>query len=136
MLSRFSRVQLFVTLWTVACQTALSMGFSQQQYWSRLSRPPLGDLPDLGFELRSKSPALAGSSLPLTPPVIVQLLSHVQLFATPRSTAPQSSLSFPISQNLLKLTSTESVMPSNHLVLCHPLLLQPSVFPSIRVFFQ
>ena len=136
MLSCFSRVQLFVTLWTVACQTALSMGFSQQQYWSRLSRPPLGDLPDLGFELRSKSPALAGSSLPLTPPVIVQLLSHVQLFATPRSTAPQSSLSFPISQNLLKLTSTESVMPSNHLVLCHPLLLQPSVFPSIRVFFQ
>ena len=136
MLSRFSRVQLFVTLWIVACQTALSMGFSQQQYWSRLSRPPLGDLPDLGFELRSKSPALAGSSLPLTPPVIVQLLSHVQLFATPRSTAPQSSLSFPISQNLLKLTSTESVMPSNHLVLCHPLLLQPSVFPSIRVFFQ
>ena len=135
MLSRFSRVQLFVTLWTVACQTALSMGFSQQQYWSRLSRPPLRDLPDLGFELRSKSPALAGSSLPLTPPVIVQLLSHVQLFATPRSTAPQSSLSFPISQNLLKLTSTESVMPSNHLVLCHPLLLQPSVFPSIRVFF-
>ena len=79
MLSRFSRVQLFVTLWTVACQTALSMGFSQQQYWSRLSRPPLGDLPDLGFELRSKSPALAGGSLPLTPPVIVQLLSHVQL---------------------------------------------------------
>ena len=136
MLSRFSRVQLFVTLWTVACQTALSMGFSQQQYWSRLSHPPLGDLPDLGFELRSKSPALAGGSLPLTPPVIVQLLSHVQLFATPRSIAPQSSLSFPISQNLLKLTSTESVMPSNHLVLCHPLLLPPSVFPSIRVFFQ
>ena len=64
----------------------------------------------------------------------VQLLSHVQLFATPWTTARQASLSFTISQSLLKLTSIESVMPSNHLMLCCPLLLLPSIFPNIRVF--
>ena len=61
-------------------------------------------------------------------------LSHVQLFATPWTAAPQASVSFTISQSLLKLMSIESVMPSNHLILCCPLLLLPSVFPSIRVF--
>ena len=66
--------------------------------------------------------------------VIVQSLSRVQLFATPWTSAHQASLSFTISQTLLKLMSIESVMPSNHLILCHPLLLQPSIFPSIRVF--
>ena len=65
--------------------------------------------------------------------VVVQLLSCVQLFVTPWTAAHQASLSFTISQSLLKLMSIESVMPSNHLVLCHPLLL-PSIFPSIRVF--
>ena len=65
--------------------------------------------------------------------VVVQLLSWVQLFVTPW-TAHQASLSFTISWSLLKLMSTESVMPSNHLILCHSLLLLPSVFPSIRVF--
>ena len=65
----------------------------------------------------------------------VQSLSHVQLFATSWTTAHQASLSFTISQSLLKLTCIESVMPSNHFILCHPLLL-PSVFPSIRVFFN
>ena len=58
----------------------------------------------------------------------------VQLFATPWSAAPQVSLSFTISRSLLKLMSIESVMPSKHLILCHPILLLPSVFPSIRVF--
>ena len=58
----------------------------------------------------------------------------VQLFATPRTAACQASLSFTISQNLLKLMSIELVMPSNHLILCHPLLLPPSIFPSITVF--
>ena len=53
---------------------------------------------------------------------------------TPWTAAPQASLSFTVSQSLLKLISAESVMPSNHLILCHPLLLLPSVFPSIRVF--
>ena len=63
-----------------------------------------------------------------------QSLSHVRLFATPWTAARQASLSITNSQSLLKLMSIESVMPSNHLVLCHPLLLLPSIFPSIRVF--
>ena len=64
----------------------------------------------------------------------VQLFSHVQLFATPWTVAHQASLSITISQSLLKLKSIESVMPYNHLILCHALLLLPSIFPSIRVF--
>ena len=64
----------------------------------------------------------------------VQLLSHVQLFATPGTAARQASLSITNSQSLLKLMSIESVMPSNHLVLCHPPLLPHSIFPSIGVF--
>ena len=64
----------------------------------------------------------------------VQSLSHVQLFTTPWSAACQASLSMANSQSLLKLTSIESLMPSNNLILCHPLLLLPSIFPSIRVF--
>ena len=63
----------------------------------------------------------------------VQSLSHVRLFATPWTAACQASLSIHNSQSLLKLMSIESVMPSNHLILCCPLLLLPSVFPSIRV---
>ena len=66
--------------------------------------------------------------------VVVQLLRHVWLFATPCTAACQASLSFTISQSLLKLMSIESVIPSNHLILCHPLLLLPSVFLNIRVF--
>ena len=66
--------------------------------------------------------------------VVVQSLSHVWLFVTPWTAAYQASLSFTISQSLLKLMSIESVMPSNHLFLCHRLLLLPSIFPSIRVF--
>ena len=62
----------------------------------------------------------------------VQLLSHVQLFATPWTVARQASLSITNSQSLLKLISIESVMPSNHLILCRPLL--PSIFPSIGLF--
>ena len=64
----------------------------------------------------------------------VQSLSHVRLFATPWTAALQTSLSITNSQSLLKFVSTESVMPSNHLILCHPRLLPPSIFPSIRVF--
>ena len=66
--------------------------------------------------------------------LIVCLLSHVQLFETPWTTACQVPLSLMIFQSLLKLKSIELVMPSNHLILCHPLLLLPSIFPSIRVF--
>ena len=64
----------------------------------------------------------------------VQSLCHVQLFETPWTAAHQASLSITNSQTLLKLMSIEWVMPSNHLILCHPLLFLPSIFPSIRVF--
>ena len=64
----------------------------------------------------------------------VQSLSQVQLLATPWTAAHQASLSITSSGNILKLMSIESVIPSNHLILCHPLLLLPSIFPNIRVF--
>ena len=64
----------------------------------------------------------------------IQPLSPVRLFASPWTAARQTFLSITISQSLLKLMPTESVMPSNHLILCRPLLLLPSIFPSIRVF--
>ena len=66
--------------------------------------------------------------------LVVQLLSHVWLLVTPWTAACQASLSFTISWSLLKLMSIESVMPSNHLILCRPLLLLPSAFPSSRFF--
>ena len=66
--------------------------------------------------------------------VVVQWLSCVQLFATPWTAAHQVFPSVTNSQSLLKLMSIESVMPPNHLVLCHSLLLLPSIFPSVRVF--
>ena len=106
-LSCLSHVQLLAILWTVAFQAPLSMGFSRQEYWR----------PDDQF-----------SSL--------QSLSCVQLFATPWTTACQASLSITNSRSLPKLMSIESVMPSNHLILYCPLLLLPSIFPSIRVFFN
>ena len=66
--------------------------------------------------------------------VFVHSFSRVQLFVTPWTAARQASLSFTTYQSLLKLMSIELVMPSNHLILCRPLLLLPSIFPSIRVF--
>ena len=66
--------------------------------------------------------------------VVVQPFSHVQLFAIPWAAARQASLSFTISWSLLKLMSIESGTPSNHVILCRPLLLPPSIFPSIRIF--
>ena len=89
----------------------------------------------------AKSPRHQGQGASPQPPgdlgctvLMFKSLSRVQLFATPRTTAHQASLSITDSQSSLKLMSTESVMPSNHLILCHPLLLLPSIFPSIRVF--
>ena len=76
--------------------------------------------------LNSKIPKCSVSS--------VQLLSHVQFFATPWPTACQASLSITNSRSPPKPMSIELVMPSNHLILCRPLLLLPSIFPSIRVF--
>ena len=67
-------------------------------------------------------------------PSSVQSLSYVQLFATSWTTACQASLSITNSRGLLKLMSIASVMPSNHLILCRPLLHLPSIFPNIRVF--
>ena len=64
----------------------------------------------------------------------IQSLSCVRLFVTPGTAAHQASLTITNSWSLLKLMSIGSVMPSNHLILCHPLLLLPSIFPSIRVF--
>ena len=75
--------------------------------------------------------------LPPAPPphrILFSHLSHVRLFVTPWTAARQASLSSTVSQSLLKLLSIELMMPSNHLILCHPLLLLPSIFPSIRVF--
>jgi len=66
--------------------------------------------------------------------VVVQLLSCVRLFATPRTASHQASLSFTVSWSLLKLMSIVSMIPSNYLILCHRFLLLPSIFPSIRVF--
>ena len=65
---------------------------------------------------------------------VVQSLSHAQLFAIPWTAACQASLFFTISCSLLKLMFIESVMPFNHLILCHPFLLLPSILPSIKVF--
>ena len=86
-------------------------------------------------------PAVAGAPVkpgvpfwPLINFYSVQLLSRVQLFATPRTAAHQASPSITNSWSLLKFMCIEPVMPSNHLILCRPLLLLPSVFPSIRVF--
>ena len=94
-----------------------------QEHWL-LCCPP-GDLPNPGM----------GSTSLMSPELVqlVQLLSHVRLFVTPWAAARQASLSITNFQSLLKLMDIELVMPSNHLILCHPLLLLPSIFPSIRV---
>ena len=68
--------------------------------------------------------------------VVVQSRSHIQLFATPRTATGHTPLSFTISQSWLKFMSIESVVLSNHLIFYHPLLLLPSIFPSIKVFFN
>ena len=105
--------------------------------------PLPGDLPDPGIKPVSlMSPALAGGffttsatwEAPFSHFSSVQLLNRVRLFVTPWTAAHQNSLSITNSRSLLKLMSIESLMPSNHLILCRPLLLLPSIFPSIRVF--
>ena len=93
MLSHFSYVQLFVAPWTVAHQAPLSMGFSRQEYWSGLPRPPPGDLPDPGLEpMYVMSPALTCGLFTTELPVCVQFLSHVQLFVTPWTVACKAPL--------------------------------------------
>ena len=143
MLSGFSCVLIFVTLWTVACQAPLFLRFSRHDYWSGLPCPPPGAPSDPGVEPPSlMSPELAVRffithatwDAPFFLFSSVQSLSHGQLFVTPWTAACQTSLSISNSWSLLKLMSIESMMPSNHLIHCHPLLLSPSIFPSIRVF--
>ena len=106
--------------------------------------PPSGSLPRRSEcrELNTWSHTRVHSSIPAansgskcpSMDAVVQLLSRVWLFATPWTEAPQASLSFTICWSLLNFMSIDLMMPSNHLVLCCPLLLLPSVFPSIRVF--
>ena len=102
----------------------------------RATPPP--PQPSLSLNLSSSRGQNIASADPIrelrpTKPCSVQF-RRVRLFETPLTAARQASLSITNSQSLLKLMSLESVMPSNHLILCQPLLLQPSVFPSIRVF--
>ena len=118
--------------------------FSRQEFWSDLPRPPPGDLPHSGLNLRLLHLLhWQADSLPpryLESPILNiqfssgQLLSRVQLFVTPWIAARQASLSITISWSSLRLTSIEWVMPSSHLILCHPLHVLPPIPPSIRVF--
>ena len=94
-------------------------------YLRMITNVSFGDLENIGSWVMQTSQMLV---------VVVQSLSDVQFFVTPWIAACQASPSITISPSLLKLMSIESVMPFNHLILCHPLLLLPSVLPSIRVF--
>jgi len=105
---------------------------SLRRYWGRLETSMVVIVAD-GKGKRVKA-SFTGQK-PDTPLVVVHSVAvHARLFVTPWTAAHQASLSFTISQSLLKLMSIELVMPSNHLILCHPLLLLPSIFPSIRDF--
>ena len=134
-----SRVRLFATPWTAAHQASLFTinSWSLLKLVSIKSVMPSNHLilclpllfpPSIFPSIRvfSSESVLRISS--------VQSLSHVQLFVTPWTVALQASLPITKSQSLPKFISIESVMPSNHLILCHPLVLLPSIFPSIRVF--
>ena len=139
--NHFLHVWLFGTLWTIACQAPRPWDSPGKHTGVGCHALFQGIFPTQGSNphLLSLLHWQAGS-LPLVPPgkpreaFVVRSLSRVWLFATPRTAACQASLSFIISQSLLKLMSIESVMPSNHLFLCYPLRLLPSIFPSIRVF--
>ena len=119
-----SRVQLLSAPSTVALQTPLSIEFPRQDYWSGLLFPPPKDLPNPG--IKPTSLPLAGgffTTAPVGKPIQVTrstllLLSHVQRFVTPWTTACQAFLSFTISHSLLKHMPSKSVMPSNHFILC------------------
>ena len=119
------RVQLLATPWTAASQAPPSMEFSRWEYWTGVPLPsPRGWTVAIYFKKLCTWFCCISS---------VQSLSCFLLFVTPW-TAAQASLSITNSQSLLKLMSIESVMPSNRLILCYPLLLLPSIFSSIRIF--
>jgi len=116
-------------LTTIRGTARLTVGYREARFEPRPQTPQPGfRLPICALRL---SPAALLTSQSISS---VQPLSRVRLFATPWTAARQASLSFTNSWSLLNLMSIELVMPSNHLFLCHPLLLQPSIFPSIRVF--
>ena len=158
-----SCVWLFATPWTVAYKPPPSMGFSRQEYWSGLPFPSPRDLPDSGIRPGSPAlqtyalisePPQHRYLLPTWELYIQKLTRYLHLhdvwapwlnqFSSVAQSCPtlmttwpathQASLSITNSQGLLKLMSIEAVMPSNHLILCRPLLLLPPIFPSIRVF--
>ena len=133
----------------VTHQAPLSMGFPRQESWSGLPFPSPEDLPDPGIKPVSPTlqvvtciaseffPSWAFGEAPLKESDQIksdQSLSRVWLFVTPWIAACQASLSITNSRSSLRLMSIESVMPSSHLILCHPLLLLPPIPPSIRVF--
>ena len=135
-----------MTLWTIAHRAPLSMGFPRQEYWIAIPSSRGSSRP----RDRIWSSALQADSLPSEPPgkswwklffsimmhqfSSVHLLSRVQLFATPWIIAHQASLSITNSQSSLKLMSIESVMPSSHFILCHPLFSCPQSLPATESF--
>ena len=145
-----SKEEPLVNLWAIQAAWALCLHqlfqhSCEEREWGNWSSDMVTSCPTLkivmlALTLTLKACALslslykAWANKKLVLSVVVQLLSHVQFFVTPWTAACQASLAFTISRSLLKLVSIESVMPSNHLILCHPLLLLPSIFPRIRVF--
>ena len=131
-----SHVLLFAMPWTVAHQAPLTMEFLRQEYWIMLPFPtPVaiscflaqGSKPHLLCLLHWQADSLLTT-------LVVQSLGPIQLFATPWTVSLQAPPSFTISWCLLKFMSIESMMLFNHFILYHPLLLLPSIFPSIKVF--
>ena len=125
-----SYILLFATLWSMACQAPLSMGFSRQEYWSGLPCPPPGDLPDPRIELKSP-----------TSPALVQFSSVAHLYLTLCDPMNCSTPGLPVHHQLPEFTQThvhrvsDAIQPSCPLSsVLRPLLLQPSIFPSVRVF--
>ena len=106
-----------IVMWTALCELSYNCAKLMTRFWLQMRELWLRQIKHHG-----------------SPVVVVQSLSYVWLFETPWTAACHASLSFTISRSLLRLMSTESVMPSNHLILCCPLLLLPSIFPLIRVF--
>ena len=133
----------FATPWTVVHQVPLSMGYSGQEYWSggAISYSRGSSQPRDRTHVSCLLHWQAGS-LPLAQSVnlhqisLVQLLSRVQLFETPWTAAHQASLSIANSRSLLKFMSTGLVILFNHPILCRPLLILPSIFPSFSAFFN
>ena len=131
-----------VSPWSVAWQALLSMRLPRQEHWSGLHFPSPGDPPSPGIyscllcllRRQMDSSLLCHLESPtMTYFSPVPSFGHVRP-CDPWTAVRQASLSITNSRSLLKLTSIESVMPSSHLILCRPLLLPPSIFPSIRVF--